>query len=116
MSNLTLKSPAALLAAIVFAVGSTAVVKSSSKSAFKLVTFVVELTVNGAVPVAIVEVNLGAVATPVKVGFAVGDLVVTTLVTNSVVAICVVEVPAVAVGAVGVPVNAGDALGAFALS
>ena len=52
-----------------------AVFISSSKSAFKFVTLVVDATVNGAVPVAWVEINVVALALPTTSNFSPGVLV-----------------------------------------
>ena len=52
-----LKFPEASLATIVDAVFAVALLSPSSKSAFKLLTRVVDDTTNGAVPVATLEMN-----------------------------------------------------------
>ena len=57
--------PAVSRNAIVFSVSVTSALYPSSKSAFRLVTLVVEVTTRGAVPTATVEVNRDAVAVPV---------------------------------------------------
>lgn len=63
-------------------------------------------------PVGVLMVDItktGVVTVPVKVGEASGAFNKSTMVTNSVVAICVEFVPGAAVGADGTPVNVGEA-------
>ena len=59
---------------------------------------------------------VGAVGVPVSAGDASGALRSSAVVTNAVVASCVVDVAGAAVGAAGVPVKVGDARGAFAVN
>lgn len=55
-------------------------------------------------------VPVGSVTVPVNVGEAILAFRLSTVVTNAVVANCVVLVPAVAVGAAGTPVKLGETL------
>lgn len=69
-------------------------------------------------PLPIVEIKrlpVESVTSPVNVGAAMLAFKLSAVVTNAVVAICVVFVPATAVVESGVPVNVGEAVGAFAL-
>jgi len=53
--------PSALRTTTVFAVAAVAVSKPSNVSAFKFATLVVDVTTNGAVPVAIFDISCGVV-------------------------------------------------------
>ena len=63
-TNLTLMSPDASLTATVLTVLAVALLNPSNRSAFKLVTTVVDATVKGAVPVATVEFKVLANTAP----------------------------------------------------
>ena len=67
IKKLAAKLPLASRTATVFAVFAVAVLKPSSKSALRFATTVVDVTVSGAVPVAIFETSLDPLMLPVAV-------------------------------------------------
>ncbi len=79
-----------------------------TNTAVPILAFVPVLTDNPLPIVLISTLPVEEFTSLVNVGAASGAFKLSAVVTNAVVAICVVLVPAPAVGAVGVPVNAGE--------